>query len=83
MIIPSAKYRQYEKNASVLLDVPDSPINVPCHVRYLYYMQYRRNVDLSNLTEATDDLLVSLGILRDDYAGIIVSHDGSRVLYDH
>ena len=37
---------------------------------------------MTNLMEATDDLLVAAGILADDNHRIIVSHDGSRVLYD-
>ena len=27
-------------------------------------------------------MLVEAGVLEDDHSGIIVSHDGSRVLYD-
>lgn len=27
-------------------------------------------------------MLVRAGVLKDDHSGIIVSHDGSRVLYD-
>ena len=29
-----------------------------------------------------DDVLVKARVLLDDHCGIIVSHDGSRVLYD-
>ena len=45
-------------------------------------MPTRRRVDLNNLLEAATDLLVSAGVLKDDHCGIVVSHDGSRVLYD-
>ena len=45
-------------------------------------MKTHRRVDLVNLLEATDDILVSCGVLKDDNAKIIVSHDGSRVYYD-
>ena len=45
-------------------------------------MATRRRVDLTNLLEAIDDTLVHWGILEDDHSGIVVSHDGSRVLYD-
>jgi len=45
-------------------------------------MPTRRRVDLTNLLEAIDDVLVHYGVLSDDNSSIIVSHDGSRVLYD-
>ena len=35
-----------------------------------------------NLLAAVDDLLVEAGIIADDNSKIVVSHDGSRVLYD-
>lgn len=41
-----------------------------------------RRVDLTNLLEAIDDVLVHTRVLEDDNSNIIVSHDGSRVLYD-
>lgn len=46
-------------------------------------MPTRHRVDLTNLLEATDDLLVHWGVLQDDNSRIVASHDGSRVLYDH
>ena len=45
-------------------------------------MQTRRRVDSLNLQAAADDLLVSAGVLKDDNANIVKSHDGTRVLYD-
>ena len=45
-------------------------------------MATRRRVDLANLLEAADDVLVHAGVIADDHSGIVVSHDGSRVLYD-
>ena len=56
----------------------DYPVNVKC----VFYMPTRRRVDLTNLLEAVDDVLVRSGVLADDHSGIVVSHDGSRVLYD-
>lgn len=55
-----------------------SPVNLKC----VYYMPTRHRVDLVNLLEATCDILVDAGVLSDDNCKIIVSHDGSRVLYD-
>ena len=65
-----------------LQEKPETPINHPVAVRYLFYMATRRKVDLLNLQAAADDLLVEAGILEDDNSGIVKSHDGSRVLYD-
>ena len=56
----------------------DFPVNVCC----VYYMATRRRVDLTNLLEATDDILVDAGVLEDDNSTIITGHDGSRVHYD-
>lgn len=39
-------------------------------------------MDLVNLLEATCDILVHYRVLEDDNSKIVVSHDGSRVLYD-
>ena len=54
----------------------------PVTVQALFYMPTRRRVDLTNRLEALDDTLVRAGLLADDNCRIIVSHDGSRVLYD-
>lgn len=61
---------------------PREPISSPVGIRCLFYMKTRRRVDLLNLLAAVDDLLVEAGILADDNCNIVVSHDGSRVLYD-
>lgn len=57
-------------------------IDLPVNVRCVYYMPTRRRVDLTNLLEATDDVLVRAGVLADDHSGIIAAHDGSRVRMD-
>lgn len=82
-IMPSSKYRQYEREAAWFLKPrPPRPIECEVSVKCLFYMPNRRRVDLNNLLEAATDLLVSAGVLKDDHCGIVVSHDGSRVLYD-
>lgn len=82
MIIPSKKYKEYEKQALMYLlfntTIIDYPVNVECH----YYMSTRRKCDLVNLLEATLDVLVKAAILEDDNCTIVVSNDGSRVHYD-
>lgn len=82
-IMPSSKYRQYEREAAWFLKPrPPRPIECEVSVKCLFYMPTGRRVDLNNLLEAATDLLVSAGVLKDDHCGIVVSHDGSRVLYD-
>ena len=83
-IMPSQQYMDYEaeavwhcKRARV-----QRPIEKPVEVKCLFYMPTRRRVDLTNLLESIDDVMVRAGVLKDDHSGIIVSHDGSRVLYD-
>ena len=65
-----------------LVNKPAQPISQPVQVTYRFYMKTKRKVDALNLAAAADDLLVEAGILADDNASIIQSHDGMRVLYD-
>ncbi|MDK7722513.1 RusA family crossover junction endodeoxyribonuclease [Peptoniphilus lacrimalis] len=82
-ILPSKAYEKYEKEC--LLQITGKyklklvgKYNLKC----LYYMPTRHRVDLVNLLEATCDILVAGHVIADDNSKIIVSHDGSRVLYD-
>lgn len=82
-ITQSKAYLAYEKAAIYFLHPkPKSPIEAAVEVKCLFYMPTRRKVDLTNLLEASDDVLVKGGVLADDDYKVIVSHDGSRVLYD-
>lgn len=82
MIIPSAKYKAYERDAGWWVQGKGSQIDYPVNVRAVYYMPTRRRVDLVNLHEALHDVLVHYGVLADDHSGIIAATDGSRVRYD-
>lgn len=79
---PSAAYEQYEKACLWQLKGKAWHIDRPVNVRCLYFMRTRRKVDLCNLIEASCDILVNAGVLEDDHAWIVASHDGSRVQYD-
>ena len=81
-IAPSAAYVQYEWDCLRQLPPPSRPLAGPVNFRCLYYMPARRRVDLTNLLEATDDILVKAGVLADDCAAVVAGHDGSRVLLD-
>lgn len=80
MVIPSKQYSKYEKACKSYLR--PHGINYPVNVKALYYMPTKRRVDLCNLHEALCDVLVKHGVIEDDNSRIIVSMDGSRVLYD-
>lgn len=82
MILPSQKYKDYERDALPALLPYRKRITGPVNLRCVYYMPTHRRVDLCNLLEATCDLLVHHGVLADDNCTVVVSHDGSRVLYD-
>ncbi len=78
---PSVQYIAYENAASLFIprkNTIDYGVNVKC----LFYMSTKRKCDLTNLLEAIDDIMVKCGLLADDNFTVIVSHDGSRVLYD-
>lgn len=84
-IMPSKTYKEYEEMALRQLmaqPTPVAPISVPVTVTCVYRMPTHRRVDLVNLLEATDDILTRARIIEDDHAGIVASHDGSRVAYD-
>lgn len=81
MVIPSKQYREYEKRCGEYI-TSTVGIDYPVNVKALYYMPTRRRVDLTNLHEALHDVLVKYNVLADDNSKIIVSTDGSRVLYD-
>ena len=82
MILQSKQYREYEQEAGYYIKGKGLKINEPVTVTCLYYMPTRHRVDLTNLLEATHDILVKYEVLADDNAGIIYSVDGSRVFYD-
>ena len=87
--IPSAQYTRYEKDAGYFLIPSEPPIAYPVNVKCVYYFHPNKDgsipkkpPDLTNLLEATDDVLVKYRIIADDNCTIIVTHDGSTVIYD-
>lgn len=79
-IAPSVNYEQYQMDARWF--VPELNIDYPVNIKCLFYMKTRKRVDLTNLLEAIDDIMVKYGTISDDDHKVLVSHDGSRVLYD-
>lgn len=78
--IPSKAYVEYEKAARWFLK--PLGIDYPVNIKALYYMPTHRRVDKTNLESALCDVLVKHGVIEDDNCRIVVSTDGSRVLYD-
>lgn len=85
-ILPSKAYMEYSKHLILIFregtarrhtEPLQEPITLMCH----YYMKTRGRVDKINLEEATHDILVDNGVLKDDDATIIASTDGTRVFY--
>lgn len=80
-IIPSQKYKEYEKAAGRFMPKVTT-IDRTVNVKAIFYMPTHRLVDLVNLQEALLDVLVKYRLLDDDNSRIVVSMDGSRVDYD-
>lgn len=74
------RYTDYETAAGYFIPCKNVGIDYPVNVKCVYYMPDRRRVDLVNLLEATCDILVKYGVLKDDNSDIAYSHDGSCVI---
>ncbi|MDN6626641.1 MAG: hypothetical protein L0K82_05445 [Pisciglobus halotolerans] len=83
-ITPSAKCKQYRRDFLIqaLQFKPKQPIDSEICITALYYMPTKRRVDITNLMNATHDLLQDAKIIADDSSKIVKSVDGTRVLYD-
>ena len=79
--LPSKEYAAYEKACAPFIPRLKAPISEPVNVKCLYYMPTRRRVDITNLLEASADLLVAYGVLADDNRNVMYAVDGSRVFY--
>ena len=81
-LIPSKAFTDYQNSAGWYIPHKGDKIDKPVNIKCVYYMDTRRKVDLLNLLSATMDILVHYGVILDDNSGIVVSHDGSQVMYD-
>lgn len=82
IVIPSKPYQEYERNSKQYLPKLENPIDYPINLRVHYYMGTKRKCDITNLLQATCDLLVKHKVLADDNYTIVASTDGTRVFYD-
>lgn len=82
--IPSAQYKLYEASALKQLEqqYKTIPIDVPVNLCCVYYMNSKRKCDLTNLLQATQDILVRAGVLADDNYTIVARLNDCAVDYD-
>ena len=79
LVIQSKAYRAYEKAAlKALLAYQGERFLGPVAVTVAYWLKDNRRPDLTNLLQATADILEKAGVIRDDRN--IVSWDGSRIM---
>lgn len=82
-MLPSEAYSKYEKECKKYIPtLTEPPINYPINLKVLYYMETKRKCDITNLLQATCDMLVKYGVIEDDNYTIISSVDGTEVFYD-
>lgn len=82
IMLPSKQFLEYEKKCKQYIPKIDGIINYPINLKVLYYMETKRKCDITNLLQATCDMLVKYNILEDDNYSIVSSVDGTKVLYD-
>ncbi len=82
IILPSKPYLEYERACKPYMPKLDKPIDNSINLRVLYFMGTKRKCDITNLLQATCDILVKYKILEDDNYTIVSSTDGTRVFYD-
>ena len=82
IMLPSKPYQEYEKKCKEYMPKLEEPINYPINLKVYYYMETRRKCDITNLLQATCDILVKYKVLEDDNYSIVASIDGTKVEYD-
>lgn len=82
IVLPSEAYIKYEKEAKNYIPNISNPIDYPINLMCKYYMETKRKCDITNLLQATCDILVKYKIVDDDNYTIISSVNGTEVFYD-
>ena len=80
-MIPSKQFKAFQDACEEFMPKGET-ITTPINLKCLYYMPTRRKVDITNLLQATCDVLVKYKVIEDDNNEIIASVDGTRVAYD-
>lgn len=82
IMLPSDAYKKYESFAKDYMPKDIETIDYPINLEVHYYMGTKRLCDITNLLQATCDILVKYNIISDDNYSIIASTDGTKVEYD-
>lgn len=82
IMLPSKPYQEYEKKCKQYMPTLQEPINYPINLEVHYYMETKRKCDITNLLQATCDILVKYKVLEDDNYSIVCSVNGTSVDYD-
>lgn len=82
IMLPSKPYQDYEKYCKPYMPQLETPINEPINLKCTYYLETRRRCDITNLLQATCDILVKYKVLADDNYNIVASVDGTSANYD-
>ena len=82
IMLPSAAYSKYAHECKKYMPKLETPIDYPINLECHYYMETRRKCDLTNLLQATCDILVAYNILQDDNYSIVSSMNGTFADYD-
>ena len=82
IMLPSEAYTKYEKQCKAYMPKMEAPINFRINLECHYYLETRRKCDLTNLLQATCDILVKYKVIEDDNYSIIASFDGTFADYD-
>lgn len=82
IVLPSKPYQAYEKHCKQFMPTLDKPIDYPINLKCTYYMETKRKCDITNLLQATCDILTKYKVLDDDNYTIVSSVDGTNVQYD-
>lgn len=83
MIIQSKLYRRFEKDCGLILNrYRGMHIMTPINLKCTFYVPDRRKRDITNLTNAIQDILVKYDILQDDNYNIVAGLDGTRIIFE-
>ena len=81
IVLPSESYKKYEDSVKQYIPNLETPIDYPINLCCHYYLETRRKTDLTNLLQATCDILVKYNILSDDNYSIVSSFEGTKAEY--
>lgn len=82
IMLPSEAYKKYETFSKDYMPTNIETIDYPINLEVHYYMGTKRLCDITNLLQATCDILVKYKVLEDDNYTIVASTNGSKVEYD-